>query len=286
LKDFLIVFHFEGLFASLAIIFSAHLIAAQQDGPYISADGDNLTIFLPAGASVTLNWLDNATGVPVGSPIPIATADMVEAVHRELMEMIENMTLAEAAFLNQTAFDLIASQQQALQTLETDVVNLFPPKISTNDLSVLDGEIQNVVIAMVANVPVNNTLKRELDSKLTSSPTCQCFNPTDLANTNTAIDFVMDFGNKSWACEEHGLIYNSSSDTCVYAVNTPNCGVTITNLDPHATAICGQSPRSTMYRATCLATCNSGYTSRSASFTCGSDGLWSGSLSCPGNDLK
>ncbi len=155
-------------------------------------------------------------------------------------------------------------------------------KVDTGNLGVINTQVQNVVVGMVA-VGQTNDLALQLNSKLTNSPTCSCYDPAVSRAMNNTINTLASAINVSLSCTDSGMVYSPTTRTCKWPSTVVDCGSVITGLDPNAAGACGLTQGSTKQGATCIASCNQGYTyGRSAIFTCGSNGLWNGTLTCPG----
>ena len=132
-----------------------------------------------------------------------------------------------------------------------------------------------------------NALSLQLDARLTGSPTCSCFNPASQAALSDTVSALSAATNASLSCGERGMTYNRTRGQCESTLAMVNCGWRIVGLDVNAASACGLTPGSSSLGATCVAQCNQGYSQgRATSFTCGSNGMWQGSLSCPGACLN
>ena len=128
-----------------------------------------------------------------------------------------------------------------------------------------------------------NALSLQLDARLTGSPTCSCFNPVSQAALSDTVSALSAATNASLSCGERGMTYNRTRGQCESTLAMVNCGWRIVGLDVNAASACGLTPGSSSLGATCVAQCNQGYSQgRATPFTCGSNGMWQGSLSCPG----
>lgn len=112
-----------------------------------------------------------------------------------LQSQMQNTTLSMQSSL-QTVNASLQSLTQALAqvntTLGTSLNNLVQQSaffVDTRSLSVIDAQV-GTVVARLASAPAgNNTLAAQLASKLTSSATCQCFDPaSSLQSLNSTLN--------------------------------------------------------------------------------------------------
>lgn len=201
-------------------------------------------------------------------------AASLQSTSATLTNNMQNLNSNTTTTLTQLISSSIASTTSTLQAS-------IATKVDVGNLGVIDVRVQQVVLGMVAP-NVTNDLTRQLNSKLTNSPTCSCFDPRNLQAVSDTVSGLVTTLNATVVCGQQGLVYNASSG-CQWSVTLPDCSSRIASLDPNANAACGLTPGSTKLGATCVASCNQGYgASRTAVYTCGSNGLWSGSLTCPG----
>lgn len=188
-------------------------------------------------------------------------------------------TASQLSTLSQTlTAQTTTSISGAVATLQAAIST----KVDVGNLSVIGGYVQTVVNGMVA-VNASNDLNVVLSTKLTSSPGCACFDPRAFQALASTVSALVNVSNATLGCSQQGLVYSASALGCVWSTAVPDCGSRMPALTANAVAACGLTPGSTKVGATCLASCNDGYSAgRNALFTCNASGLWVGSLSCPG----
>ena len=152
-------------------------------------------------------------------------------------------------------------------------------KVDVQQLSVIGSEVRSVVNGMIAGP---SALQSALDSKLTSSPLCQCLNPNVLNSLNATLIAESRLLNATLSCHGTGLVLSSSTNTCEYASPFPDCGPTLPGINTSQVSISCSGSRNTFpYGSTCSATCTPGHLFQSTTLTCGRNGTWQGNaLAC------
>lgn len=171
--------------------------------------------------------------------------------------------------------------QASIAAATASLTQTISTKVDVGNLSVINAQVQSVVLGMVAP-NASNDLSLQLGGKLTNSPTCSCFDPRTLAALAGTVQSLVNISNVTLACTQQGLTYSPSLGACQYSVALPDCTSRIAALNSNARSTCGLTPGSTKLGATCLATCNQGYSGGStAVYTCNASGIWAGALACP-----
>jgi hypothetical protein len=216
------------------------------------------------------------------SGLSIQLTTGLENVYNNLSLTQATTASATSALISNTSSTLTNLIASSVSTASTSLQATINTKVDVGNLTVIRSYVTSVVLSMVA-VNASNDLSLQLASKLTNSPTCSCFDPRTLTAMQNTISALVNATNMTLSCSNQGLVYNAATMSCVWMAGLPDCGSRITSLSPYATASCGLTPGSTKVGATCIASCNQGYSSgTNALFTCNASSIWGGSLSCPG----
>ena len=274
--------------ATLTSTFNAQL-QAQQDAlsSQMQTQGQALSDSISAiQLALQANTTSLAQSLLALSNTMVATASelrhSIQTVNVNLGNTIasnQQTVLGQTQALSSSITQLTSSVQTTDSALQTQI-NF---KVDMRNLSSINPQIQQVVANMASGVPAGNTLAVQLGSKLSNSPTCQCFNPGPFSALSNIVNELVNVTSATLSCSTEGLGYNPVTHDCVRTVPITDCSSRISTLPAHASSSCGLVPGSTREGATCVATCDLGYNGGiSAMYTCNSSGLWMGSLQCPG----
>jgi hypothetical protein len=271
---------FQAALASAVAELRANITGVQATVSGVQATVSGVQEAITEGFRATNRTIDTVAAAAAGRSAQIeqSVASLAQATY-DNATLAAGATRAQLSSLNSSLVTLVgASVGAATSTLTT----AMSTKVDTGNLAVIDGRVQTVVEGMVTPGAVN-ALNTQLGTKLTSSPTCSCFDPRTQQALSATVAGLSLAANSSQVCSQQGLAFNSATGLCQWTASQPDCGSRITTLDSNAVALCGTTPGSTRLGASCVATCNAGYTGgRTAVFTCNASALWSGALSCPG----
>jgi len=255
-------------------------------GPLLTTDG-NVTFYLPIGGQLAVQWFNPSSGAPLNSPIRLVSTIDLSNLRNNIMGVIGTIRSQHQEATDSIISTLQATQQASLDRLSEIVANATSTMVDMRNLNVINGKIESIVEGLVNGTLGQNPLQSELASKLVFGPTCQCFNPFAFALAAARTSAIVRGSSVSRDCEQQGLLYQDSTGSCRWSTSTPDCGSRIPGLDAHATSACGRLPGSTRLGSTCVATCIVGYSGgASSTYTCQSNGLWTGSLSCPADSCQ
>ena len=250
-----------------------------------TTEAGNITISLMYNAQANIQWVD-AMGHAIGNPVAIVTQNDLNTMQSQFQRSIaalQSALQAQTQALNAS----LAQLTDTVNTANTALQSQINFKVDVRNLASINTQVQQVVADMTNNNPTGNTLAVQLGTKLTSSPTCQCFNPAPFTALSGIVGNLVSITNATLVCSSQGLDYDSTTDSCVRTVPIVECDSRIASLSQHASASCGLTPGGTKLGATCVATCNQGYNGgTSAVYVCNASGMWEGELQCLGKQGK